>query len=256
MIIEFIKDQIQKSQIIGAIGDTERAIYGAFSRMGRKSVLVHAAAPAFAKRDLFGRQREESIICGAFSWLFGILLKAVRAVYDAFDHAPVLRIIPRIADWILSLRFSDVCAVLAALMLCIYHDNWNNGYMFVISVLLAILYLIKLTKSQEKKSRLPVSLYLFMLISAAIIPVAGNMSANVRVYTYFISAFSFFFCIAGSVDNIDDLRRVLMILYIAVLFNSFLAIIQGYYGTNRKREGNPRRARICQHKRKQRENEA
>ena len=230
MIAEFVQNQIAGSEIIGGILAGEHAIGQAFVCAGRTSVFVRTFGPLFARFDLCRRQREESGICAAFSWLFSLLLRVVRAVYNAFARIPGLRLLPGLADAVLKLHFCDVCAVLASLMLCIYHDNWNNGYMLIAAVLVSALYLIRLTRLGRKPSRLPVSLYLFILSSAAIIPLAGGIGANLRVYTYFISAFAFFFCLAGSIENLDDMRRVLMILYVAVLYNAFLSIIQGHYG--------------------------
>ncbi len=230
MIAEFIQNQIAGSEIIGGVLAAEHAIGRAFVRAGRGSGIVCALGPLFSRFDLFRHHRENSGICAFFSSMFALLLRIVDGVYHGLSRIPGLRLLPGLADAILKLRFCDLCAWVALLIFFGYHDNWNNGYMLIAAVLLSALYLIRLTRLAHRPSRLPVSLYLFILASAAIIPIAGGMGANLRVYTYFISAFAFFFCIAGSIENLDDLRRVLMILYIAVLYNAILSIIQAYYG--------------------------
>ncbi len=230
MIAQFIQNQIAGSEIIGGILAGERAAGRAFARAGRGSAIVRRLGPLFSRFDLFRLQREESAVCAFFSWLFALLLRAVYAVYHAFSRIPGLRLLPGFADAVLKLHFCDVCALAASVMLCIYHDNWNNGYMLIMAVVLSALYLIRLTRLERRPSRLPVSLYLFILASAAIIPLAGGIGANLRIYTYFISAFAFFFCMAGSIEDLEDLRRVFMILYVAVLYNALLSVIQAYYG--------------------------
>ena len=231
MIAEFVKNQISGSGFISLIARAEHAAGQAFVRAGRKSAVVHTFGPLFARLDLLGEKRKDSFFCALAAKLYAIVLTVVRAVYTGISRVPGLRFITTAADALLKLRLCDISAVLLAAMLCIYHDRWNNGYMLLAAIFLAALYLLRACKGERPEARLPASLYLFLLVSVAVIPITGaSIGENLRVYIYFLTAFAFFFVLAGSVENTEDLRRVLMILYIAVLYNSFLAIIQSHYG--------------------------
>ncbi len=230
MVAEFVKNQIAGSALVGLVRRAEHAAGQAFVRAGRKSGIVTAIGPLFARFDLFSAERGDCFFCALASRLYAFLLAVVRAVYTFVSRVPGLRFLTTAADALLKLRLSDLCAGLMALILCIYHDRWNNGYMLLAAIFLAALYLIRAFRQENRASRLPASLYLFLLIGVAILPVTGVFTENLRMSIYFITAFTFFFVFAGSIENADDLRRALMILYVAVLYNAILAIIQSHYG--------------------------
>ena len=230
MIAEFVKNQIDGSFVFGLVRRAEHAAGQAFVRAGRRSGIVTAVGPLFARSDLFSAKRGDSFFCALAAKLYAVLLAAARAVYSGISRVPGLRFLTTAADALLKLRLSDLCAGLMTLMLCVYHDRWSNGYMLLAAIFLAVLYLVRAFRQENRAARLPASLYLFLLVGFAILPVTGVFTENLRMSVYFVAAFTFFFVFAGSVETTEDLRRALMILYIAVLYNAVPAVIQSHYG--------------------------
>ncbi len=181
MIAEFVKSQIAGSGFISLVARAEHAAGQALVRAGRKSAVVTAVGPLFAKADLFRAKRESSVLCALAARLWSLLLTVVRAVYTGVSRVPGLRFLTTAADALLKLRLCDVCAFVTALMLCVYHDRWSNGYMLIAAVVLAALYLIRAFRSENRAARLPVSLYLFLLSAAALVPFTGVFTENLRM---------------------------------------------------------------------------
>ncbi len=231
MIYEAIKESCERSVILGALTDGFSKLGRRIAESGRHSAIVMAVKPFFARFDLCRGLRERSVLCGAASVLYGWLLTVVRTVYMAFAHVWPFRYLVKFADWLIHLRVCHICAVLLAVMLCIDDSKWSNGYMLLAALFVGVLYLIeRATDRGEPRTPLPVSLYLFMGVSALAVFGGIFVSEAARVFTYFLTSFIFMLVLAGSVRNMRDFRRVFMILYAAVVFTSVYSLLQALGG--------------------------
>ncbi|MDD6275090.1 MAG: O-antigen ligase family protein [Clostridiaceae bacterium] len=231
MIYEVLKESCARSVIPGALSDGFARLGRRIAAAGRRSAIVTAVRPFFARFDLCRELRERSVLCHAAAVVYGWLLAAVRAVYTAFSHLWPFSWLVRLADWLIHLRVCNLCAVLVAVMLCVDDSYWSNGYMLLAALFVGLLYLIERAKERgETRGRLPVSLYLFMGVSALAIFGGIFVPEAMRVFTYFATSFIFMLVLAGSVRNLRDFRRVFMILYAAVLFTSVFSLLQAHGG--------------------------
>ena len=231
MIYEVLKDSCAGSAILGALTDGFAKLGHGIAEAGRRSAVVMAVKPFFARFDMCRGLRERSVLCYAASVVYGWLLTAVRAVYTAFSHVWPFRYLAKFADWLIGLRVCNICAVLLAVMLCIDDSRWSNGYMLLAALFVGVLYLIeRATKSGEQRAPLPVSLYLFMGVSALAVFGGIFVSEAMRVFSYFATSFIFMLVLAGSVRDMRDFRRVFMILYAAVVFTSIFSLLQAHGG--------------------------
>ena len=231
MILEFLKDSVSRSVICqSAVSLMERAGRGIASA-GRRSRIVQAVRPFFARQDLFLRMREESVLYGAAKWLFAWILAIVRLVYTAFSHLPPFSWLTSFADWLIRQKVSRVTAVLLAVILCVDDSRWNNGYGFLAALFVSALYLIQRTRETgDHHPAIPASLFLLMFACGLSVFMGSFVSEAMRVFTYFLTAFLFMVVLAGSVRSLQDLREVLLILYGALVFVSVYAIIQAIGG--------------------------
>lgn len=231
MIYEGIRDACGRSAILGALSGSFEKLGHSIAEAGRRSVIVMAVKPFFARFDMCRAMRDRSVLCYAASVVYGWLLAVVRAVYRAFSHAWLFRCLTKFADWLIGLRICNICAVLLAVMLCVDDCRWSNGYMLIAAFCVGALYLVQqATSREEKRASLPVSLYLFMGISALAVFGGIFVSEAIRVFSYFVTSFIFMLVLAGSVRDMQDFRRVFMILYTAVFFTSVYSLLQSLDG--------------------------
>lgn len=231
MIVEIIRDNWSRSWILGTVADLFAKAGRGIAEAGRRSRIITTVKPFFAKFDLCRSMRERSVLCYVASILFGWLLTVVRAVYTAFSHVPPFCWLTKLADRLIGFRVCNIAAILLAVMLCVDDSKWSNGYMLLGALFVGVLYLIECaTKTGGKWVPLPVSAYLFMGISAVAVFGGIFVSEAARVFSYFVTSFLFMMVLAGSVRDMQDLRRVFMILYAAVVFTSFYSFLQAMGG--------------------------
>ena len=231
MIYEVIRESCEHSAILGALTNGFAKMGHRIAECGRHSAVIMAMKPLFARFDICRGLREQSVLCHVAAILYGWLLAIVRTVYAAFSHIWPFRYLAKLADWLIGLRVCHISAVLLAVMLCIDDSKWSNGYMLLAALFVGVLYLIeRATDGGATGAPLPVSLYLFMGISALAVFGGIFVSEAIRVFTYFLTSFIFMLVFAGSVRNMHDFRRVFMILYTAVLFTSIFSLLQAHGG--------------------------
>ena len=218
------------SAIIGLVASLWGKFTAAVRRAFQNSAIARFFAPVFTKFDMFGDLREHSVLLSLLKKPYDSVLFLSGALYRGFSRAWPLKYLAKLIDYLCA-RLATVSAVIVTLILCVDDAYWNNFYMLLAAIFVSALYIIKLAKEDHpRRHGIPVSLYVFILCMAFAVTRGPLMADSIRVYTFFLSAFAFMFCIAGSIHDMRDFRRVFLILFAAVLFNSFTAIFQSIDG--------------------------
>ena len=209
-----------------------QVLYRAFARAADGSVILRAVFSEGAPE----RAYRSSLLCRAVNGVFALarrILSPFAVLAAAADGSAILRaargsrVIGRFVN------FEGLFGAFLLLMFVTPHDYWNNFYTVLGTFVLLALYL--LLAADRRRDYAPPELLgpgvpVFLLACLLSIGFSADAADSARILLFFLASFALCYIAAADLRDGERLRRVLALLYLALLVVSLYGIAQRAFG--------------------------
>jgi len=182
------------------------------------------------------RAYRSSLLCRCINGVFALakrILSHFGALGAAADDSTLLRIgrgsffIGRFVN------FEGLFGAFLLVMFIVPHDYWNNLYSVIAAFGLLAAYLFLAATGRREYAPpefLGLGAPLFLLAGLLAIGFSAAPTDSLRIFLFFLAAFALMYVAAADLRDPERLRRVLFLLYIALLLVSLYGIAQNVFG--------------------------